>query len=150
MVGDVGRRLVLASQQYPTGQARPHTGSSKTRRSTIETTVPLCHACKPPAELYTVPRQNKFQQIFRRVLPCVRQLALSARAILMLWVGQAFPKSVVLRMTGLSDGLWLQGRGPDRTGEDATRNPLYVTKETGPSPLFPIRRVVRIDPGACT
>src|SRR5579863_2538826 len=48
MVGDVGRRLVLASQQSPTGQARPHTGSSVTRRARIETTAPLCHACQPP------------------------------------------------------------------------------------------------------
>ena len=57
MVGDVdvGRRLHLASQQFPTGQARPHKGSSKTRRSKIGTTAPLCHACQPPTELYTGP-----------------------------------------------------------------------------------------------
>src|ERR1700730_3415976 len=44
MVGDVGRRLET------TAQHRPHTGSSITRRSKIETTAPLCHTCQPPME----------------------------------------------------------------------------------------------------
>src|ERR1700733_5580904 len=50
MMGDVGRRLDLASQQSQTGQRRSHTGSSITRRSTIETTAPSCRACQPPTE----------------------------------------------------------------------------------------------------
>jgi len=43
-------RMNFASQQYRTGQQRPHTGSSIKRRSTIETTAPLCHAYQPRTE----------------------------------------------------------------------------------------------------
>src|SRR5208283_5290768 len=41
-------RRNVASRQSRTGQRHPHTGSSITRISTVETTVPLCRACEPP------------------------------------------------------------------------------------------------------
>src|ERR1035437_6054453 len=44
----------------------------------------------------------------------------------------------------------LPARSPNRGGETAPRSRLDVTIETRPSPLFPIRRIVRIDTGART
>jgi len=51
------------------------------------------------------------------------------------------------RITGLGGGLWLQGRGANRTGEGPTWL-LEVTKEMGASPLFPIGRIPGVDSGA--
>ncbi len=53
-------------------------------------------------------------------------------------------------ITGLGGGLWLQGRGANRTGERPTWRLLEVTKEMGASPLFPIWRIPGVDPGART